>query len=51
VQALVYDVHTGECVLRVEGQPDAVNDAAFHPYASLLALGTGQRHFRVPQGG
>lgn len=29
-------------------QPDAVSDVSVHPYASLVALGTGQRHFPLP---
>lgn len=29
-------------------QPDTVNDAAFHPFAGLVAVGTGQRHFPLP---
>ena len=29
-------------------QPDTVNDVAFHPFAGLVALGTGQRHFPLP---
>ena len=48
-QALVYDLASGECVANLAGQADAVNDAAFHPYAGMIALGTGQRHFPLPQ--
>ena len=29
-------------------QPDAVSDVSVHPYAGLVALGTGQRHFPLP---
>lgn len=43
-RALVYDLTTGECISTLT-DVDAVNDVAFHPYAPVVALGTGQRHF------
>lgn len=44
-RALVYKVATQELVTSLEDQADAVNAVSFHPYAPLLGLCTGQRHF------
>lgn len=45
----VYDVLSGQALHHgpVGGVGDTVNDTVFHPYARLLALSTGERHFWV----
>lgn len=45
-QALVYDLTTGACCSSIQ-DADAVNDVAFHPFAGLMAMGTGERHYAV----
>jgi WD40 repeat protein len=42
----VYDLYTGAIATELTGQPDAVGGVSFSPAAPLLALCTGQRHFK-----
>jgi WD40 repeat protein len=42
----VYDLYTGAVATELSGQPDAVGGVSFSPAAPLLALCTGQRHFK-----
>jgi WD40 repeat protein len=42
----VYDLYTGAIATELSGQPDAVGGVSFSPAAPLLALCTGQRHFK-----
>lgn len=44
-QALVYDIQSQRLVRSLDDQPDAVGSVCFHPYAALLSVCTGQRHF------
>lgn len=44
-EALVYDIESQALIGNVKNQPDAVGSVCFHPYAALLGIGTGQRHF------
>jgi hypothetical protein len=42
----VYDLYTGAIATELSGQPDAVGGVSFSPATPLLALCTGQRHFK-----
>lgn len=44
-RALVYDIETQALAGSLENQTDAVGAVCFHPYAALLGVCTGQRHF------
>lgn len=44
-RALVYDTEKQALVGSLEDQPDAVGSVCFHPYAALVGVCTGQRHF------
>lgn len=44
-RALVFDIQSQELVGSLENQADAVGSVCFHPYAALLGVCTGQRHF------
>lgn len=43
----MYDVETPALVGNLKNQADAVGSVCFHPYAALLAVCTGQRHFEL----
>ncbi|CAM9432793.1 unnamed protein product, partial [Ascophyllum nodosum] len=45
--ALVYDIAKKEQICSLENQPDAVGSVCFHPFAALLGVCTGQRHFHL----
>lgn len=49
-RALVYDIESRQLVGALENQADAVGSACFHPYAALLGICTGQRHFHADPG-
>lgn len=44
-RAMVYDIECQTQIGSLENQPDAVGGVCFHPYAALLGVCTGQRHF------
>lgn len=46
-RAIVYDIECQTQVGALENQPDAVGSVCFHPYAALLGVCTGQRHFHL----
>lgn len=46
-EALVYDIQSLALIKTIDNQADAVSSVCFHPYAALLAVGTGQRHFNL----
>ena len=43
--ALVYDLSTGQEVGGLGPVEDTTSDVSFHPYAGLVAVGMGERHF------
>jgi hypothetical protein len=43
--ALVYDLSTGQEVGGLGSVEDTASDVSFHPYAGLVAVGMGERHF------
>lgn len=46
-RALVYDIQSQELVGCMDNQADAVGSVCFHPYAALMGVCTGQRHFAL----
>lgn len=48
--ALVYDLSTGQEVGGLGPVEDTASDASFHPYAGLVAVGMGERHFDKKEG-
>lgn len=46
-RAIVYDIECQTQVGALENQPDAVGSVCFHPYAALMGVCTGQRHFHL----
>lgn len=50
-EALVYDIYSHTLAGVVKNLADAVGGVCFHPYAALLGICTGQRHFDLDIGG
>jgi len=48
--ALVYDLSTGQEVGGLGPVEDTASDVSFHPYAGLVAVGMGERHFDEEEG-